>query len=121
MTTWSFRTATAVRSPMLLLFRQDLGAHQKEGLSQARWYIGSVLRGRWGCHTTGQLNKTQASVMHGNPATLKQVPQESAEPLRDLARAQVASIFEQGAGLMNLIGAHKVLQTMQSEGEEESS
>jgi membrane-bound transcription factor site-1 protease len=51
-----------------------------------------------------------------NPATLKQALVESAKPLRDLARSQVASIFEQGAGLMNLIGAHKILRAMQKGG-----
>ena len=51
-----------------------------------------------------------------NPASLKQVLVESAQPLRDLARSQVASIFEQGAGLMNLIGAHKILTLMQKDG-----
>lgn len=51
-----------------------------------------------------------------NPATLKQALVESAEPLRDLVRSQVASIFEQGAGLMNLIGAHGILREMQAGG-----
>ena len=48
-----------------------------------------------------------------NPASIKQALVESARPIRESAvskKENVASIFEQGAGLMNLPGAYKILQ-----------
>ena len=54
-----------------------------------------------------------------NPASMKQVLIESARPIKGTAlpeQSKIASIFEQGAGLMNLPGAHRLIQQMQVEG-----